>query len=131
QRERMPTHLKRSPEREAAMANALAQIGRIKALANAEDIPVVVVLLPDENQINPALQDAILDPAERDNYDFDMPQSMLREMFGEMGIPTIDLLPAFRDDPRCLYMNDTHWTPEGHRLAAEHIADELRPYLPR
>ncbi|RME42926.1 MAG: SGNH/GDSL hydrolase family protein, partial [Chloroflexi bacterium] len=33
QRERMPTHLKRSPEREAAMANALAQIGRIKALA--------------------------------------------------------------------------------------------------
>ena len=47
-----------------------------------------------------------------------MPQSMLRDMFDEAEIPVCDLLPYIGDDARCLYVNDTHWTPEGHSLAA-------------
>lgn len=33
-------------------------------------------------------------------------------------------------DSRCMYMNDSHWTPEGHELAAQIISDEITSYLP-
>lgn len=127
---RMEAHLKRDSEQEALIQNSVDQIARIQALAAEDGIPIVVALLPDENQINPALQQKIIPAGEFDRYDFDMPQTMLEEMFNDRGIPTIDLLPTIRDDPRCLYMNDTHWTPEGHRLAAETLANALSEFLP-
>jgi lysophospholipase L1-like esterase len=125
QQARMPTHLKRDTKSESLAANSIYQIQRIQQLAAKHGTPVIVVLLPDENQINPALQDIILKDEERSRYDFEMPQSMLVDLFAKQGISTIDLLPAFVADSRCLYMNDTHWTPEGHRLAAEFITDRV------
>ena len=89
--------------------------------------PVVVALLPDENQVNRALRSRILTADEIPDYDFGMPQSMLTEMFGEMDLKVIDLLPAFLADPRCLYMNDAHWTPQGQELAASAILERLAP----
>jgi hypothetical protein len=84
------------------------------------------VLLPDENQINRKLRRVLLkDEKQRGRFDFDMPQSMLKEMFTEAGMPVIDLLPYFREDPRCLYSNDTHWIPEGHALVAAAIYERL------
>jgi len=130
QRERLSNHLRRDAEREALVANSIAQIERIQRLTAAEGIPLLLVLLPDENQLNPALQARLIPAAERERYDFTMPQALLRERFAALGLPTLDLLPVFQQDPRCLYMNDTHWTPEGHLLAAQAIAAWLRPYLP-
>ena len=129
QQARMPSHLQRSAKQESLAANSIQQIQRIQQSASEAGIPVVVVLLPDENQINPDLQDVLLAEDERSHYDFGMPQSLLSELFADEGIPTIDLLPVFLDDSRCLYMNDTHWIPEGHHLAAETIADQLAPFL--
>jgi hypothetical protein len=106
--------------------NSLAQVKRIKALADRDSIPVVVVFLPDENQVNPYLRKILLKDKDQTQYDFNMPQSMLVSMYAENGIITIDLLPHFRNDSRCLYMNDTHWTPEGHRLAASVIYQKIR-----
>jgi len=126
QRERMPNHRRYTGQKGQAL-NAVSQIRRIKDLAG--QTPVVVALLPDENQVNPALQKRILPGDEISEYDFKMPQSMLNEMFQEIGIPTIDLLPAVLADHRCLYMNDTHWTPEGQKLAATVIFRELTPIL--
>ena len=80
-------------------------IRRIRDQAGAS-VPVIVALLPDENQVNPTLQRRILQPNDMPEYDFKMPQSMLMEMFREMGIPTIDVLPAVLTDHRCLYMPD-------------------------
>ncbi len=94
-------------------------------------MPVIAVLLPDENQVNPALQKRIIPDNELSEYDFKMPQSMLIEMFRETGIPTVDVLPAVLSDRRCLYMNDTHWTPEGHEIAASVILEQLTPILTR
>ena len=127
QRARMPNHLRyNSAQREKAQ-NAVSQIRRIRDRAG--DTPVVVALLPDENQVNQTLQKRILPANELSQYDFKMPQSMLVEMFREIGIPTIDVLPAVLADHRCLYMNDTHWTPEGHELAASVILEHLTPIL--
>jgi lysophospholipase L1-like esterase len=127
QRDRLANHLKRDAHQEALVQNALRQISRIKALLDADGVPMLVALLPDENQVNPSLQRILVPEGQRDRYDFAMPQSMLTELFGAAGIRTIDLLPAFLGDPRCLYNNTTHWTAEGHALAAAILADQLGP----
>jgi len=128
QTSRMPNHLRSSNTRRDKAQAPVNQIGRIRDRAG-DFVPVAVALLPDENQVNEALQKRILAAAELSGYDFKMPQSMLIEMFREIGIPTIDLLPAVLADNRCLYMNDTHWTPEGHELAASVIFENLTPIL--
>lgn len=129
QKVRMPNHLRDSDERRKLGQDAIDRIRRIRDLASP--IPVVVALLPDENQINPALQKRIIPPGELPRYDFRMPQSMLLETFGKLGIPTIDLLPAMLADRRCLYMNDTHWLPEGQEFAASIMFEQLKPVLSR
>jgi GDSL-like Lipase/Acylhydrolase family len=130
QRSRISNHLGDTSTQRDKAQNAVNQIRRIKDMAG-KSVPVVVALLPDENQINRALQKRIIQPNEFSAYDFEMPQSMLIDMFRDVGVPTINLLPAFLADQRCLYMNDTHWTPEGHELVASVILDELSPVLTR
>src|SRR5207248_9325514 len=109
--------------------NSVDQVRRIGNLAG--DVPTIVALLPDENQVNTDLQKRIVGDEAAANYDFGMPQSMLAGMFREAGVPSIDLLPAFLADRRCLYMNDTHWTPEGQAFAASIIFAKLEPVLAR
>jgi len=128
QRDRISVHLRYKVEQRERARNAVHQIRRIQELAGGT--PIVVALLPDENQINLALQKRVIPTVGIDQYDFNMPQSMLSEMLHEVDIPTIDVLPAMLADQRCLYMNDTHWLPVGHELAASVIAEGLLPILP-
>ena len=125
QRRRLNNHLSRDQRRNKLSQNSIAQISRIKALADADNIPLIVLLIPDENQINSDLQEILLAEKELNRYDFGMPQSMFKEFFAQNDIQVIDLLPAFLEDGRCLYMNDTHWTAEGHKLAATVICEKL------
>jgi hypothetical protein len=127
--ERLENHLKRSPERHARARPNVDEILRIRSLAAARGIPVVVALFPEESQIHAALRARLLAGREAGAYDFEMPQAMLREMFAADGVPVVDLLPAFRRDPRCLYMNDTHWNREGQALAAALLGDVLLPMI--
>lgn len=125
QRDRLANHLRRDARQMALGENALRQISRIKAIADMDGVPLIVAFLPDENQVNLSLRRILVPADQQDKYDFTMPQSMLRETFGGAGVRTIDLLPTFLADPRCLYMNTTHWTPDGHALAASAIADQI------
>lgn len=125
QKRRLNNHRKQSRETIALAGNGLSQIKTIKALADRDAIPLLVALIPDETQVNQALREQIVAPDQASLYDFDMPQTMLKGMFTDAAIPVIDLLPAFRDDGRCLYMNDSHWTIEGHQLAASRLFDEI------
>ena len=125
QRSRLSNHLARTSDLGRRAQNGIAQVQRIKRLAERDSIPIGVVLIPDENQINRDLQQLLLIDQDRGKFDFEMPQSMLSEMFADAAIPVIDLLPYFRQDRQCLYMNDTHWTTEGHKLAATAIYDNL------
>ena len=50
---------------------------------------------------------------------------------GELSFPVVSLLPAFEHTtvfPTCL-LDDPHWNADGHRVAAEAIADWLEPVL--
>ena len=125
QHRRLRNHLKKTNILEERARNNVDQIQRIQTLAERDSIPLGVVLIPDENQINGDLQMKLLTDEERSNFDFEMPQSMLRDMFTDAAIPVLDLLPYFIEDSRCLYMNDTHWTAEGHALAASAIYENI------
>jgi lysophospholipase L1-like esterase len=104
---------------------AVNQIQRIKNLADKTSIPVVVVMLPDEKQVNPTLQKKIIPESKHKAYNFFMPQSMLQKMFDEIGVKSIDLLPIFLKSTDCLYQNDTHFSPAGQSLTAATIAHEI------
>jgi hypothetical protein len=124
---RMDTHLARPTAENVLIASqVVGELARMQSIADRISAKLVVVIFPDENQLNPTLQTAIIPEQEIGNYDFDMPQTYLREQLAAAGIATLDLLPAFRSDKRCLYMNDTHWVPEGHAFVAEQILNYMR-----
>ncbi|MEK7991314.1 MAG: GDSL-type esterase/lipase family protein [Thiotrichaceae bacterium] len=129
QTHRLANHLKRSPVQEQLIQNTIIQIQRIQNIAVKTQIPVIIALLPDETQINPVLQQTLLIDKNSDNYDFKMPQSLLTEKLTEINLQNIDLLPAFLQDSRCLYMNDTHWTAEGHQLVAKTLTQAILPLI--
>jgi lysophospholipase L1-like esterase len=137
---RMSNHLKHkkiSNEQYKLMGNNIQQIARIKKISEKNKTHFIVVLIPDENQVNKSLQQALFSStnpflkniSKPDNYNFKMPQKLLNELFSDDAIKTIDLLDAFQADDRCLYQNDTHWIPDGHMLAAAIIEGEVLPLI--
>jgi hypothetical protein len=55
-------------------------------------------------------------------------QDHLSELAASRGIECVELLPAFRSrhDQILYFIQDGHWTPEGHRLAAKVLSERLR-----
>ena len=69
QRRRATNHLVRTPERARLVReHSGAQLARIRRRAPVET-PVVVVLIPDENQINPWLQELVFEESEARRYE--------------------------------------------------------------
>jgi len=62
-------------------------------------------------------------------YDLTRPNRKLRSICDALEIACLDLLPGMResmdDGHRLYYRRDRHWTPEGHRLAARALRDDL------
>lgn len=57
----------------------------------------------------------------------DDPQRRMSEFCRREGIPFLDLLPALRtESSRRLMFDQCHYTPEGHRVVADALADFLR-----
>jgi len=69
--------------------------------------------------------------------DRDKPNRLITRFLARRGIPTIELLPAFRerfpDGTPGFFPFNIHWAPPGHELAAEVIAEgvERQALLPR
>jgi lysophospholipase L1-like esterase len=93
---------------------------------------VVLVLLPIRYQLSDSVfadlvRSAGVPPA---TMQVDKPQRMITPLANGLGIPVIDLLPAFRkwtaDSATSLYLeSDGHWSVAGHQLAAASVADGL------
>jgi hypothetical protein len=127
QANRVHTHLAKPSAEMQQQADAnIAEIKRMQEAAESMGAKLAVIILPDENQINPLLQQSVIPESEQVLYDFEMPQSYLRERFAVSGIASLDLLEPIRSDERCLFMNDTHWIPAGHALVAEQIRSFLQ-----
>jgi len=94
---------------------------------DSRGIKCLIVLIPDEVQVDTALADEVI--ANRTNpsdLEIDFPQKALIQFFKENNFMYLDLLPLFKenDDNKKLYQPfDTHWNVEGNRLAAEAVSN--------
>ncbi|NNE42995.1 MAG: hypothetical protein HKN12_02195 [Gemmatimonadetes bacterium] len=112
---------------------AAESIRGIRVWAEARDIRYLVVLIPLKYQVN----DDAWDEYRRrwdlpdEALDRDHAQRVVTHFLAEQQIPFLDLLPAMQQaDPRraaeFYFPVDAHWTPTGHRFAADRIRRELR-----
>lgn len=93
---------------------------------------MLVLIIPDSFQVEEDLFAAILGEtgSRREDYELDRPQRALRDFFDANGIEYVDALEPFRKaaKSRKLYrLGDTHWNPEGNRLAADLLLEQLAP----
>jgi lysophospholipase L1-like esterase len=110
----------------------LRLLGEAYALADTHKCKFLLVIIPWKDQLK---EDDIYAagtgyagiPPER--LDFRLPQNIVRRFCEELGVPVLDLLPAFKRQkaPETLFFKrDCHWTRAGHRLAAKEILDHLK-----
>lgn len=106
-------------------------LARLDSSVRRDGGQLAVVLLPLQYQVSDAgfaaFSQAFPDSAKPR---LDRPQVILHEITERLGIPTVDLLPHFRDwmttDGRSLYLEgDGHWNEPGHRLATRVVAESL------
>ena len=115
-------------QREAAwvVTAELLELFRIRA---AElHTRLVVVSIPDYNQVDPQAVYRHIDPL---NFDI---EADLAAVTRRLGIDYIDLLPAMRsrfraDQPPWYYAEDRHLTPAGNAVLAEILQPQLAPLL--
>jgi hypothetical protein len=100
--------------------------------AAAGPIPLGVVLIPDEFQV----EDALWGRLDTSGLERDLPQARISAWLAANGIPVLDLLPTFRalspgpDGSRHLYhVQDTHWNRRGNALAGAELAAFARRLL--
>ena len=86
----------------------------------------LVMIIPDEYQVDAKLRAAVISRMGRrpSDFDFDRPQRRLRQFLDAHDIEYVDLLEAFqsRGGRQPLYrLRDTHWNAAGNQLAAEQL----------
>ncbi|HSR67952.1 MAG TPA: hypothetical protein VLU25_08420 [Acidobacteriota bacterium] len=113
----------------------LGALEEMKSLLGQRDIPLVVVAYPAEWHIDESLRREMLQrfelPDER--FEWTRAQRLLEEFCHRHGIDFHDLAAVFRQarrEGRQLYLPaDSHWNPEGNRLAAEQLFQIVSAYV--
>jgi SGNH hydrolase-like domain, acetyltransferase AlgX len=90
---------------------------------------LLVLLIPDELQVNDQLYDAIR-PAHEEpgTYDREYPQKRIVQWCRERGVRVLDLLPILRQAEhkgRTYHLRDTHWNARGNRVAGVALYEAL------
>jgi hypothetical protein len=117
------------PGLERKWQRTLEYLERIVQECRRRRVPVALVLIPDEFQVNPRVLHEALAEGNCDGaavLDLDQPQRRLRAFCSGHGVPYLDLCPAFKGIPDTYAPRDTHWNVRGNRLAANCIAEWLR-----
>ncbi|MCL4500693.1 MAG: hypothetical protein M1438_02420 [Deltaproteobacteria bacterium] len=101
-----------------------------KKWCNKRNIKMLLVIFPDEYQVNKKLLIELVQRYGLDvnSLDIDYPNKLVSEFCRNNNINCIDLLPIFQENAMFgdLYRkNDTHWNLAGNKLAAEIIDNYL------
>lgn len=112
------------PGMEKKWQQALFHLERIVTDCKNQKVPVGIVLIPDEFQVNPSVLDVALNDARlgRGDVDLHLPQERLRTFCTDRDAACLDLLPIFEGIPDTYALRDTHWNVRGNRLAAKEMA---------
>ena len=112
-------------DEEAAWALSLALLAEMARVADAHDVKLAILIVPDSVQVEP--DTTVYGVPE---YLWDV-QARVGDFARARGIPVIDPLPALREirqregEPH-YHPTDRHWNALGHRHVAEIILAELR-----
>jgi len=109
---------------------AFYYLKEMRDVCQKRGIKFAVTIIPDEVQVNSALQQKVIrahgvDP---EDMDFFGPNQWLGKRLSEANIPVIDLTQYFMEhsnDNRLYRQRDTHWNIAGNRLAADIIYQKL------
>ena len=106
-------------------------IEKIAALARSRRASTVVALLPSRFQLNDKdyanLQQAMSGPAR--TFVRDAASERYRAALSSASVAVLDLLPAFRAEPRpadLYFQENVHLTPRGHQVVAEALLRFMR-----
>jgi hypothetical protein len=114
---------------------ALHYLSLINDICKKQNIEFIVVIIPDELQINNALQKEVVDifypKLDKSKWNITLPNQMLGDGLDKLGIKYIDLYPSFseRSGERLYRLRDTHWNIAGNQLAANVLTERLVTYL--
>jgi hypothetical protein len=129
---RLPVYLRQPGGRlQRLWRDAETAVAAFDSTCKAAAVPWVLLLIPDEVQVDPDVQAAVLRSLHKspDEYDFELPQRRLREFAAARGIAVLDLLPPLRaehrPDARLYIPNDTHWNALGNRVAGRCLGEYL------
>ena len=117
-----------------SIAHAVGYLRQMRDISRRAGADFLVVLIPDEVQVNEELQETVARASRstREQFDFRLPNRLLANSLTNEQIAFLDLLPTFEQAARQtrLYKpRDTHWNLAGNRLAAERIAFFLRTHV--
>jgi lysophospholipase L1-like esterase len=128
----LPVFLREPDPRTTALwVEAEGYLRRIDEICRAADVPWLLVLIPDEMQVDPVVRSQALAglALSGDAYDFDAPQERLNQWARKLDVPVLDLLPVMRAEHRPaarLYVpNDTHWNERGNFVAGRAVAEAI------
>jgi lysophospholipase L1-like esterase len=102
----------------------------IRGVASSQGARTVVMVIPQMGQFDDEMRERSMSDYRFQNGDveWDQPQAQVRSYAEGLGVPELDLLPAFRarSDRAQLYLRaDTHFSALGHQV----VADELATFL--
>lgn len=128
-------YMKRAPPKKA-FTDSLDYLVRIRELCDRSRIALRVVIIPDELQVNPALQTKVLKAlnVSSNELDFTLPNRFLNEQLQAHRIDYLDLLDDFSTTTMQMNLykpNDTHWNIAGNKLAADLLARYVSSQLNR
>ena len=117
-----------------ALDSLIETLAKIQEICNKNGIKLVVLIIPDEVQINPQLQSEVRKrlATEGQGWNATQPNEKLAEKMKAMDIDCLDLYPYFLEEAhkRQLYRpRDTHWNIAGNQFAATIIKNHLLHYL--
>ncbi len=116
---------------QTALARVVGDLRDMRDITRRAGADLLIVLIPDEVQIDGTLQADVARGyrSTLDRFDFQRPNRLLADALANEGIGILDLLPVFAEEGRRtrLYKpRDTHWNIAGNHLAAVAIANALR-----
>jgi SGNH hydrolase-like domain, acetyltransferase AlgX len=114
-----------------SLNSALYYLSSINDICKKEHIKFMVVIIPDELQMDRVLQKEVIDiyypKLNRSEWNITLPNTMLSDRLTKLGIKSIDLYSSFSTKPaeRFYRVRDTHWNIAGNQLAAKIIKEHI------
>jgi hypothetical protein len=113
---------------------AVDSLKQIQDICNKNGIKLVVVIIPDEMQVNPPLETDVKRQlsVKEGKWDITLPNARLAKKLNDMGVDYLDLYPILlkKSQEGPLYRpRDSHWNIAGNQFAANIIQSHIRKYL--